>query len=44
MNILGTLFITVGVLLCLTIILFLPGLACVAVGALLKIAASRSKR
>jgi hypothetical protein len=43
MNILGNLFIAVGVLMCLTLILLMPGLACVAVGALLKIAARRSK-
>ncbi len=37
-------FIALGLFFCVTIILFMPGLACIAVGALLKMAARRSKR
>ncbi len=44
MNLLGNLFIALGLFFCVTIILFMPGLACIAVGALLKMAARRSKR
>jgi hypothetical protein len=43
MRLLGNVFIGVGVLCCLTIVLFHAGLALVAVGALLRIAAARSK-
>jgi hypothetical protein len=43
MKLLGNIFIGVGVLFCLTILLFHAGLACIAVGALLRIAAARSK-
>ena len=42
MKTLGNIFLTVGVLLCLTFIFFIPGMMCVAVGALLRIAAGRS--
>jgi hypothetical protein len=42
-RILGNLFIAFGVLMCLTVILSAPGLACVAVGALLRISARPRK-
>ena len=41
MRMLGNAFIVVGVLLCLTFVLLIPGLAFVAVGALLRISARR---
>jgi hypothetical protein len=43
MKLIGNIFIGVGVLMCLTLFMLAPGLACVAVGALLRIAAARSK-
>ena len=43
MKLLGNVFIGVGVLMCLSIFLFMPGLACIAVGALLRIAARPPK-
>jgi len=43
-NILGNPFIALGVLMCVTLILFVPRLACLALAALLKIAGKRSKR
>jgi hypothetical protein len=43
MKLLGNVFIGVGVLCCLTIIFLHVGLAFVAVGALLRLAAARSK-
>jgi len=43
MKLLGNVFIVVGVLCCLTIIFWHVGLLTVAVGALLRIAAARSK-
>jgi len=43
MKLLGNIFIGLGIVLCLTVFLFVPGLMCVAVGALLRIAAARSK-
>jgi hypothetical protein len=43
MKLLGNVFIVIGVLCCLTIVLFHVGLLMVAVGALLRIAAARSK-
>jgi hypothetical protein len=43
MRLLGWLFVGLGVLLCVTFIFLLPGLGCIAVGALLHIAASVRK-
>jgi hypothetical protein len=43
MKLLGNVFIGVGVLCCLTLVLLHVGLAFVAVGALLRIAAARTK-
>jgi hypothetical protein len=42
MKTLGIIFIVVGVLMCLTFILLMPGLACIGVGALLCIAGKKS--
>jgi hypothetical protein len=43
MRFLGWLFIAAGVLMCLTVFLFMPGIACVIAGALLCIAGRKSR-
>jgi hypothetical protein len=42
MKTLGTIFIVVGCCLCITFIFLMPGLVCIGVGALLRIAAKKA--
>ncbi len=44
MKLLSTIFLTLGTLLCLTVVLFIPGMVFLGLGALLRIAANFGKR